>query len=100
GVILYEALVGVTPFAGAPMQVMMQKTRTDPSPPHLRIPDVPQDLSSLCMALMRRDPLKRPAETEILERLYVELRRDDRTWLTLPLHPTAECFVGRREPLA
>jgi eukaryotic-like serine/threonine-protein kinase len=100
GVILYEALVGATPFVGTPMQVMMAKTRTDPAPPHLRVADVPEDLSALCMALLRRDPHKRPNENEILKRFYVELRRDDRTWLTLPLHPTAERFVGRREPLA
>jgi serine/threonine protein kinase len=100
GVILYEALVGAPPFTGTPMQVMMQKTRSDPPAPQLRAPDLPADLSSLCMALMRRDPAQRPTETQTLERLYVELRRDDRTWLTLPLHPSSECFVGRKGPLA
>jgi hypothetical protein len=98
GVILYEALVGKPPFVGTAMQVMLQKTRTDPPPPR-RTPDVPEDLASLCMALMKRHPKERPTESEILERLYVELRRDDRTWLTLPLHPTAECFVGREAQL-
>jgi serine/threonine protein kinase len=99
GVMLYEVLVGVTPFSGPPMQIMMHKTRSDPPPPHLREPNLPPDLSSLCMALMRRDPKLRPSETETLERLYVDLRHDDRTWLTLPLHPTADHFVGRAPQL-
>ncbi|HEX9105401.1 MAG TPA: AAA family ATPase, partial [Polyangia bacterium] len=56
-------------------------------------------LDALCMALLRRDAATRPTEPQILKRLYVELRKDDRTYLTLPTHPTAERFVGRGEAL-
>ena len=100
GALLYTALVGEPPFVGAPMNVMVQKQMHDPEPPSARVEGVPPDLEALCMALLRRDPAARPSEAEILERLYVELRKDDRTWLTLPTHPGAERFVGRAEALA
>ena len=100
GALLYEALVGVPPFSGNPVQVMVDKQLRDPPPPSVRNPDVPSDLDALCMALLRRQAAARPAEDEILKRLYVELRRDDRTYLTLPLQPAGERFVGRDEALA
>ncbi|HEX8951098.1 MAG TPA: serine/threonine-protein kinase, partial [Polyangia bacterium] len=99
GALLYDALVGEPPFVGAPMGVMVQKQMETPAPPSSREPKVPADLDALCMALLRRDPAARPSEAEILRRLYVELRKDDRTYLTLPTHPTAERFVGRGEAL-
>jgi tRNA A-37 threonylcarbamoyl transferase component Bud32 len=95
GALLYEALVGEPPFSGAPVSVMVQKQMQDPPSPASLVRNMPADLDALCMALLRRDPAARPAEAEILQRLYVELRRDDRTYLTLPTHPTAERFVGR-----
>ncbi|HEX6836157.1 MAG TPA: protein kinase, partial [Polyangia bacterium] len=99
GALLYTALVGEPPFVGAPMSVMVQKQMQDPEPPSARVDGVPPDLDALCMALLRREPAARPAEPEILRRLYVELRKDDRTYLTLPTHPTAERFVGRAQAL-
>jgi eukaryotic-like serine/threonine-protein kinase len=99
GALLYEALTGEPPFSGTPMSVMVQKQMADPPPPSSVAADVPDDLDALCMALLRRDPRTRPQEAEILRRLYVELRRDDRTYLTLPLQPIAERFIGRHEVL-
>ena len=100
GALLYEALTGTPPFTGTPVRVMVDKQRFDPPPPGARNPHVSSDLDSLCMALLRRDPADRPSEAEILTRLYVELRRDDRTYLTLPRHPKAERFVGRQDALS
>jgi hypothetical protein len=100
GALLYTALVGEPPFVGPPMSVMVQKQMQDPERPSARVEGVPPDLDALCMALLRREPRARPSEAEILKQLYVELRKDDRTYLTLPTHPTAERFVGRHETLA
>ncbi|MCU1283163.1 MAG: hypothetical protein JWM53_6709, partial [bacterium] len=100
GALLYEALTGAPPFVGAPLAVMVEKQRSQPPSPSARNPHVTPDLDSLCMSLLQRDPARRPGEAEILARLYVELRRDDRTYLTLPRHPKAERFVGRQDALA
>ena len=99
GALMYEALTGEPPFSGTPMSVMVQKQMRDPPRPSLQARNVPDDLDGLCMALLRRDPAARPSEAEILKQLYVELRKDDRTYLTLPTHPYAERFVGRSAAL-
>jgi hypothetical protein len=99
GALLYEALVGEPPFIGKPVEIMVNKQLGDPLSPALRVSNVPGDLDSLCMALLRREALKRPGEADILKRLYVELRKDDRTFLTLPLQPGGERFVGREADL-
>ncbi|MDB4966349.1 MAG: Serine/threonine-protein kinase PknA [Myxococcales bacterium] len=100
GSLLYEALTGRPPFDGPAVKVMVEKQMVDPPRPSKLDPHVPDDLESLCMALMRREAHERPGEAEILARLYVELRRDDRTYLTLPRHPSGEQLVGRHEALA
>ena len=99
GTLLYEALTGAPPFTGSAVKVMVEKQRVDPTPPSAVNAHVPSDLDTLCMALLRRRPQDRPREKEILARFYVELRHDDRTYLTLPRHPHAERFVGRRDAL-
>jgi len=99
GALLYESLVGEPPFLGKPVEVMIGKQLRDPPSPAQVAADVPGDLDALCMALLRRKQDDRPSEAEVLRRFYVELRKDDRTWLTLPLHTSAELFVGRDREL-
>jgi hypothetical protein len=99
GALLYEALVGAPPFRGKPVEVMIRKQTHDPPPPSRVAAEVPPDLDTLCLALLRRDCTQRPGEAEVLRRFYVELRKDDRTYLTLPLHESVELFVGRAREL-
>jgi hypothetical protein len=99
GALLYEALVGVPPFVGKAVEVMIRKQTTDPKAPSALADDIPPDLDALCMALLRREPTDRPKEADVLRRFYVELRKDDRTYLTLPLQQSAELFVGREGEL-
>jgi tetratricopeptide (TPR) repeat protein len=72
GVMLYEALVGRTPFSGSVVDVLTMKSSVDPLPPSEWIDDVPADLDGLCRALLHREPAMRPQGAEILRRLGVQ----------------------------
>jgi hypothetical protein len=71
GVMLYEALVGAPPIDGTVMEVLRLKTKVDPHPPSDRAAGIPHDLDALCVALLDREPTKRPTGPEILRRLAV-----------------------------
>jgi tetratricopeptide (TPR) repeat protein len=72
GAILYQALTGQPPFKGDPYRVLAEKQETDPPPPGALRPGVPEDLGSICMELLRRDPGARPGGLEVLRRLHAE----------------------------
>jgi serine/threonine protein kinase len=69
GVMLYEALVGRAPFEGAVLELMRTKAAVDARPPSESVDGVPQDLDALCVALLDRDPDKRPTGPQLLRRL-------------------------------
>ncbi|WP_437333199.1 serine/threonine-protein kinase [Sorangium sp. So ce394] len=65
GVILYEALTGRLPFEGHPYAVIHNKSCVEP-PPIEPAAGIPEDLSALCMALLRRDPRDRATGADVL----------------------------------
>lgn len=69
GLVLYEALTGLLPFGGAPIEALALRKRLDPVPPLGHIAGVPEDLDQLCMDLLRVDPRARPGDAEVLRRL-------------------------------
>ncbi|MGH7168871.1 MAG: ATP-binding protein, partial [Gemmataceae bacterium] len=69
GVMLYEALTGKLPFDGEAFDVLHKKQRFDPPAPSAVVAGAPEDLTTLCMELLRRDPLARPPGSEVLRRL-------------------------------
>jgi eukaryotic-like serine/threonine-protein kinase len=69
GVVLYEALVGRPPFAGAGIDVLAMKRTLDPIAPSECVGDVPPELDALCCALLSRDARERPTGQEVLRRL-------------------------------
>src|SRR5882672_74999 len=69
GVVLYEALVGRTPFVGSTTDVLPMKNVLDPPPPSSCVDGVPGDLDLLRRSLLCRDPTMRPTGEEILRRL-------------------------------
>jgi eukaryotic-like serine/threonine-protein kinase len=69
GVMLYKALTGRPPFDGPPLEVLRAKLDQDPRDVRALAPDSPEDLASLCMDLLRREPESRPSGAEVLRRL-------------------------------
>jgi tetratricopeptide (TPR) repeat protein len=69
GVMLYEALVGNPPIDRNEAEVIQLKTKVDPRPPSEQVPGIPLDLDGLCLALLDREPARRPTGPEILRRL-------------------------------
>jgi eukaryotic-like serine/threonine-protein kinase len=101
GVVLYEGLTGAVPFAGAPMQILLDKHQVPPTPPRARVPDVSPDLDDLCVRLLARDPTQRPLGDEVLRRLGAPLTTHRPRAVTGGSHLTANVpFVGRDRQLA
>jgi serine/threonine protein kinase/predicted ATPase len=69
GVMLYEVLTGRLPIDGRSIDVLRNKQLFDPPAPQELVPGIPDDLGSLCMDLLSRDPERRPTGPEVVARL-------------------------------
>ncbi len=93
GAVLYEALTGQPPFSGGTLAILYDKQRRDPTPVRQLAPSVPEDLATLCHALLDRRPADRPGPEEVLAVLRPKARAPARS-----IAPAT--FVGRRDELA
>jgi serine/threonine protein kinase len=97
GVMLYEALVGRPPFAGAGVDVLAMKRSLDPIPPGECVSDVPPELDGLCCALLSREARERPTGPEILRRLAAHV--SSRPIPSAALSEMRLALVGREDNL-
>ncbi len=67
GVVLYEMLTGRPPFEGNTALDILQKHRLNlPEPPKSLNPRLPGALSRLVLAMLAKDPTKRPASMDVV----------------------------------
>ncbi len=76
GVILFEALTGQLPFDGPVLSVIGAKVSRDAPEVRALAPDAPDDLCTLCMELLQRDPSRRPTADDVLRRIAPDAPRD------------------------
>jgi serine/threonine protein kinase len=95
GILLYEALTGRRPYRRAVLQ--SGEPRRPPAPPKELRPAVPDDLSSICLELLRTDPRDRPSGQEVLRRLTHSAAEEasPSTTLSGPVRGSS-LLVGRR----
>jgi len=100
GVILYEALTGQLPFTGPPLRVLIDKQQREPAAPNKLVPDVPEDLNSLCIDLLRTSIESRPIGSEILQRLNTVTSRVETSFARPSMPGQKASFVGRENQLS
>lgn len=82
GVVLYEMLTGIKPFAGKTTEDVFMKVATHiPSPPGEIVDNIPPCVDDFVTSLMANQPAKRPASAsdtiEEVQRLIAQLKNND-----------------------
>jgi serine/threonine protein kinase len=97
GVVLFELLTGSVPISGSTMEVLMNKQRLEAPSPRALYPQLPEDLSRLCLDLLRFNPSERPTGEQVLQRLGAAV---DSQPSSLSSFSHSSHFVGRARELA
>jgi tetratricopeptide (TPR) repeat protein len=99
GVMLYQALTGELPFPGTVYQMIAARLRGEPTSPMEVAGGVPEDLSRLCMDLLRPEPEERPDGAQVLARLGGASAAPEAS-PAAPAPGGGSIFVGRDDQLA
>ena len=68
GCVAYELLCGRPPFTGSPPDLVDQHLHRTPDPLRGHRPDIPVELERLILALLAKDPARRPADADRVAR--------------------------------
>jgi serine/threonine protein kinase len=94
GAMLFETLTGQAPFEGPTMKVIMDKQKIDAPAPRELVPEVPEDLNALCIALLNRTADQRPSGSEIVKRTRYASPSDKKNIIVASKTDTVP-FTGR-----
>jgi hypothetical protein len=98
GVTLYQALTGRTPFEGTIAETLRLQREVDPRAPRDLAADVAEDLNTICMGLLDRDPVQRFTARDVRRMLARE--ESPVADVSGPEPAFDPIFVGRHGPLA
>ncbi|TNE92206.1 MAG: serine/threonine protein kinase [Deltaproteobacteria bacterium] len=77
GVLLYLMVTGRAPFRGKPLEIMQQHVQKAPRPPVMYRSELPVWLNSAILAMMEKDPAKRPVDAEAVVELLKRPKAPD-----------------------
>lgn len=109
GTLLYECLVGQTPFTGEIQTVLYRIAHEVPMPPRLMGADVDEEVEAILMRCLEKDPVKRPSGKDVADTLSNyrgKLQSTGRNRAALPsmttlsfqvARPAQRPFVGREK---
>ncbi len=69
GVMLYELLTGVRPFAGPPLVLLFNHINTPPVPPRQHTPSVDPALEAICLKALAKHPAERHPSMKVFAQL-------------------------------
>lgn len=94
GVMLYEGLTGQLPFVGSSADMIQARQARLPRDPRLLAPSLPEDLCTLAMDLLKREPIERPNGYTIGAKVGLTP-----SFAASPRHASGGAFVGRENEL-
>jgi eukaryotic-like serine/threonine-protein kinase len=96
GAIAYEMFTGHVPFmADSAIEIMSLHITTRPRPPRLLAPGIPHELEALIMAMLEKDPARRPTAAQVRGELSAMRKRSSAPVLAAPAS-----FIQSSPPVA
>lgn len=112
GTVLYECVVGDTPFSGELLAVLYRITHENPQPPRALGAQIPEEMEAIILRCLEKIPERRPQRAgELAEELMgfrsriqedeaIRVTLDSTHRPTMQLRPTSSPLIGREDEFA